>query len=134
MGLTPKQRKFAERIVSGMNPSEAYRAAYDCARMKPATVATQAQRLMRHPNIAPMIEQGFEAAAKSAVWSRETALRRLEAVNLETYERLTETGREGGLDRAASDAFFKSLDRLEAMAGGEAPRGPVVLDDIPEES
>lgn len=134
MGLTPKQRKFADGIVGGLNPSEAYRAAYDCSRMRPATVATEAQRLMVNPNVAPIIERGFEAAAKSAVWSRETALRRLEAVNLDTYRRITETGRESALDRAASDAFFKSLDRLEAMAGGGDARGPVVVDDIPEES
>ena len=32
MSLTPKQEKFAQEVASGKSQSDAYRAAFDCAR------------------------------------------------------------------------------------------------------
>lgn len=130
MGPTSKQLAFADAIVSGANPSEAYRAAYSCGRMSASSVAREAQRLMSNPKIAPIIDKGRRAAARRAAWSRETAIERLEAVNAVSYSRMMETGPQNGFQRADSMAFFGSLDRLRAMtegcdAGGGAP---VVVD------
>ena len=80
-GATPKQIAFANAVVSGASPSEAYRAAYNCAGMSAASVSREANRRLSHPTIAPIIEKGEREAARSAVWSRETAIKRLQSVN-----------------------------------------------------
>jgi hypothetical protein len=45
-GLTAKQRKFCENVVSGMNLAESYRNSYDAENMKPASVQRRAAELM----------------------------------------------------------------------------------------
>ena len=55
-GLTEKQERFCRKYVECVNASEAYRFAYDCARMKPETVNRAAAALMRNSNIATRIE------------------------------------------------------------------------------
>lgn len=54
--LTPKQEKFVEGIVSGKNPSEAYRQAYNTSANN-NTIAKEAQKILKNPNITPIIEQ-----------------------------------------------------------------------------
>ena len=54
--LTPKQEKFVEGIVSGKNPSEAYRQAYNTSANN-NTIAKEAQNILKNPNISPIIEQ-----------------------------------------------------------------------------
>lgn len=129
-GPTPKQIAFANAVVSGASPSEAYRAAYDCAGMSAASVSREANRLLSHPKIAPIIEKGEREAARSAVWSREMAIERLQSVNAVSYARMMETGPERGFQRADSAAFFDSLDRLCEMTDGKEANGgaPVIVD------
>jgi phage terminase small subunit len=45
-GLTRKQRKFAENVVSGMTLADAYRNSYDAENMKPASIHRRACELM----------------------------------------------------------------------------------------
>lgn len=55
--LTPKQEKFCQCIVEGMNQSDAYRAAYDAENMKPNTIHNRAKDLMADGLIAARIEE-----------------------------------------------------------------------------
>lgn len=55
--LTPKQSKFVDNIVSGMNPSEAYKKAYNPPSSNKKTIAENASHLMNHTKILPIIEQ-----------------------------------------------------------------------------
>ena len=55
-GLTRKQRKFAENVVSGMNLSDSYRDAYDSDSMTNATIQREACRLMTNPNVSTCVE------------------------------------------------------------------------------
>ena len=58
MALTPKQEKFCQGIVSGMNQSDAYRHAYDVGEnTTPLSVNQMAYELIQNPNIASRIEQ-----------------------------------------------------------------------------
>ena len=58
MALTPKQEKFCQGIVSGLNQSDAYRAAYDVGvDTKLESVNQMAWDLMRNVGIASRIEQ-----------------------------------------------------------------------------
>lgn len=57
MALTPKQEAFCIAMASGMNPSDAYRSAYDTSKMKPASVNKEAKKLLtENPHITPRIE------------------------------------------------------------------------------
>ena len=55
--LTPKQQKFVDNIVSGKNPSEAYRQAYNTETKNPITIKTSAQKILRKPYISTTIEE-----------------------------------------------------------------------------
>lgn len=115
MGLTPKRRAFVNAIVSGMNPSEAYRAAGYSERMGARSVAVEANKLMRNPDISLAILKGQAEAVKKAIWSRETALERLDEVNSIALGAMRETG---VTDRDNLAGFTASFDRLEAMTDG----------------
>ena len=110
--ITAKQRRFAEGVISGLNPSEAYRAAgYSAA--NPATVAVEAQRLMNHPNISPIIEDGRNQAMSDAIWSRSLSLERMRAVNDAMFEAITENG---CTDAGTVKAFLETSARLDDAA------------------
>jgi len=55
-GLTEKQRKFAESVVSGNSLADAYRNAYDCSNMKPATIQRNAVALMADNRVSTRVE------------------------------------------------------------------------------
>lgn len=55
--LTPKQQAYVTARIEGLGPSDAYRAAYDCANMLPATISREAVEMESHPKIAPLIAQ-----------------------------------------------------------------------------
>lgn len=131
MSATPKQRAFADAIVAGLNPSEAYRAAGYSQRMSASSIAREAQRLLAHPNISPIVERGRRRAAKGAEWSREKAIARLSAINDAAYSALVAIAAGERFDNAARGAFFDSLDRLNALTDvgtGDRPDCPRFYD------
>tara|TARA_B100000085_G_scaffold271699_1_gene285429 strand:- start:20186 stop:20488 length:303 start_codon:yes stop_codon:yes gene_type:complete len=59
-GLTVKQETFVQAYVTGDskgNASAAYRAAYDCEKMKPSSVRAEACRLLDNLNVTQRIDQ-----------------------------------------------------------------------------
>jgi hypothetical protein len=58
--LTKQMNDFAGNILKGMSQSEAYKAAYNAENMKKASIATEAWKLMRHPEVAQIIGAGME--------------------------------------------------------------------------
>lgn len=68
MTLTPKQEEFCRVYVETGNASEAYRRAYDCDRMKPATINRKATELMQNGTITARLGKlQAEAAERSEV-------------------------------------------------------------------
>lgn len=55
-GLTVKQRKFAENVVSGMTLADAYRNSYDAENMKPASIHRRACELMTNGKVKACVE------------------------------------------------------------------------------
>lgn len=110
--ITPKQERFAQGIISGLNPSEAYRqAGYKAGNA--ATVATEAQRLLNNPHISPIIEQGRREAMTNAVWNRTTAIERLQTVNDKLYKKIAD---DEDMSRDTLRAFFDSTKLLNDLA------------------
>lgn len=66
-GLTHKQELFATLIVQGrLSASDAYRAAYNATKMKPATVHRTAHEVLHTPNVAARIAELQREAAEAA--------------------------------------------------------------------
>lgn len=111
--MTPKQEQFANFIIAGVNPSEAYRKAYHCENMKDASVSTEAKKLLQNPNIAPFIEKARKEATENAKWTYKTACERLYCINTCAYSEIQKTGLKTAHN--ALHAFFDSLDRLNKL-------------------
>jgi len=72
--LTPKQEKFCQAIVRGMNQSAAYREAYDAKNMLPTTINERACRLMQESKISTRVEELREPVVEKARYDLETAM------------------------------------------------------------
>ncbi len=67
-GLTAKQEKFCvECAKEGVSYSDAYRAAFDCSRMKPEAIYVEASRLKDDPKISLRIKKLQDMAADEAM-------------------------------------------------------------------
>ena len=66
-GLTPQQEAFAQEVARGKSLSEAYRACYKAARMKPETLHESASRLAADRKVAARINELQAASAEKAV-------------------------------------------------------------------
>lgn len=115
MALTPKQEKFIECVVSGMNYSDAYRASYNCARMKPETVNNKAYILLQKGDIRARIEKARAEAAKNAQWSLDLAVERVRKLNDEAITSLEEDGLYKG--SPSVKALIDSTALLNRMTG-----------------
>lgn len=115
MALTPKQEKFIEGVVAGMNLTDAYRAAYSCARMKPETVNNKAWELSRKGEITARIEKARAEAAKKAQWSLDIAVERVRKLNDKAISDLEEDGLYKG--SPAVKALIESTTLLNRMTG-----------------
>lgn len=92
VNLTAKQEHFVQLIISGTNYSDAYRAAYNCANMKPETINRKAHELANQGKIRARIETAREAAQKKAQWSLEKAVKRVQVLNDQAFESVKEYG------------------------------------------
>ena len=115
MALTPKQEEFIQGVVSGMTYSDAYRAAYNCARMKPETVNNKAYELMQKGEISARVEKARAEAAKNAQWSLDLAVERVRKLNDEALSSLEEDGLYKG--SPSVKALIDSTALLNRMTG-----------------
>lgn len=72
--ITHKQRKFAEAILTGAGPSDAYRAA-GYANTSSHLVSIQAQKVIKHPLVAAYIAKKRQELAAKADVTRQDKLR-----------------------------------------------------------
>ena len=73
--LTAKMEAFAQGVADGLNQSDAYRAAYNCANMKASTIHEAASRLAADYKVLARIKalqaQTAQALATRRGWDRE---------------------------------------------------------------
>ena len=55
--LTPKQLSFVENLSTGINASNAYRAAYTAAKISDKTIWEAASRLSKNPKVVARLDQ-----------------------------------------------------------------------------
>ena len=130
MGLTLKQEKFVNKYLECGNASEALRYAYDCSRMKEATINKRASELLKNGEITGRLEYLKAHLAEASGISALRIIREHEKIafsdatrvrdgwmSLKDFERLTPEER----------ACIKSVEtRTRRIAGGD---GEVMLDE-----
>lgn len=78
MPLTPKQEAFALAYVETGNASEAYRRAYSAEKMKPASVAVNASKLLADAKVALRVQELQAKAVERHETTVDDILRELE--------------------------------------------------------
>ena len=72
--LTSKQLRFCDAIISGLNQTDAYKAAYDTENMLPATISNNAYMLMNHSDITANIQAQRDSILASVTLTKERAI------------------------------------------------------------
>jgi len=76
MALTIKQENFAQEVVKQGNYSNAYRAAYDCARMTSKQINEEASILMSNPKISQRVEDLKSIIQSKKIYTVEQSIKR----------------------------------------------------------
>ena len=76
--LTASQQEFVHLLAGDPNASKAYRSAYNCENMAPASISVEASRLMANPKIALWLSAIRQAHLGRATLSLDEHLRELE--------------------------------------------------------
>jgi len=77
LSLTAKQEAFAQGLANGLGQADAYRAAYDAASMKDATIYNRAGDLMKNGEITARVALLKQGVASKQLWSREMSVKAL---------------------------------------------------------
>lgn len=109
MSLTAKQEAFAQNVASGMTQADAYRAAYNAAKMKPSTVQVKASELIADGKVAGRVKELKDDLAKKQLWTREMSVKAL----AKAYQIAEQAGNSSGMTGAVKE--------LNAMHGFNAP-------------
>lgn len=80
--LTPKQQKFVDNIVSGKNPSEAYKSAYK-NNMTPKEISIEAQHQLKNTSISLAIEQKKAKIEEELIYTAKDSFLNLELAQSE---------------------------------------------------
>ena len=116
-------------LVSGLSQREAYRAAYDCGKMKPESIDQCACRTFATLKVRSRYDALQERAANSVIWNREIAARGLLLVREIAELHIEETRRHkanftekdsreiADLPSAATKAILASTAELNKMFG-----------------
>ena len=84
--LTPKQERFCQVYIETGNASEAYRQAYNTAKMKPETVNRTSKQLLDNRKIAARLDELREEHAKRHEITVDTLVAELEEARKLAFE------------------------------------------------
>lgn len=66
MALTAKQAAYAQARISGLDPSDAYRASYSVENMSPNAIKVEAARLEKHPTVSLTVREAQQKSLEHA--------------------------------------------------------------------
>lgn len=72
--LTPKQEKFVQNIIEGMNQADAYRSAYSCKNMSDNSIYVNASKLVNDTKVALRLKGLREQLIKPSIMSAQERL------------------------------------------------------------
>jgi phage terminase small subunit len=105
-GMTPKQMKFFEGLISGKNQSEAYREAYNAENMSAKSVGIAASHLKMHPGVQSALMEWRHQAGERMKFTVEN----LSHMAVESFEVALDGGNAGQM--AGAIALLAKLNGL----------------------
>lgn len=109
--LTQKQQTFVlHYTINGGNASEAYRKAYDCENMQDNSIAVEASKLLKNPNVTLWLNQAN--VNKQEVFKEE-----LKYSVVDCFEELAEVQNRAKKDKGNYSQEIKAIELKGKLAG-----------------
>lgn len=127
--LTPKQEKACQKYIELGDKSAAYRAAYNCSRMKPQSVNRKAHELFEKVNIRSRVEELKRGLAQRNQITTDTIIQHLKEIILFNPKDLfTEDGNLKNIPDLPLEvaATISSIDMVEVNLGDHVKRSTKV--------
>lgn len=105
--LTAQQEKFAQAIADGKTQADAYRHAYNAAKMKDETIYAMASKLAADHKVAIRVKELKSDLEEKALWTRQDSVLALRSIA---------KGSE-----AKANEIVAAIKELNAMHGFQAP-------------
>jgi phage terminase small subunit len=117
-GLTPKQEKFIQNIVSGMTQRQAYKESYNAENMTDESIDVEACKLFNDTKVAQRYRELLEELKDVAIMSAIERMKFLtDIVKEKEQEDLIMNGIPVGKTGADLNTKMKAIDILNKMSG-----------------
>ena len=118
MGLTPKQEKFIQNIVSGMSQRQAYKDSYNAENMTDESIDVEACKLFNDTKVSQRYQELMKKLEDEAIMSAKERMKFLTDVIKELEEEdLILNGIPVGKKVADLNTKMKAIDILNKMSG-----------------
>ena len=110
MSLTSKQEKFIQALVAGKSQREAYKEAYNAAKMKDKTIDERASVLFKNDKVKTRYNELLEEHKNKALYTREEMVNDLIWIKEKAKEDIKDPKK--GLRQANGTIFINALKEL----------------------
>ena len=110
MSLTSKQEKFIQALVAGKSQRQAYKEAYNAAKMKDETIDTRACELLKNSKVKARYNELLEEHKNKALYTREEMVNDLIWIKEKAKEDIKNPKK--GLRQANGTIFINALKEL----------------------
>ena len=110
MSLTSKQEKFIQALVAGKSQRQAYKEAYNAAKMKDETIDVRACELLKNSKVKARYDQLLEEHKNKALYTREEMVNDLIWIKEKAKEDIKNPKK--GLRQANGTIFINALKEL----------------------
>ena len=110
MSLTSKQEKFIQALVAGKSQRQAYKEAYNAAKMKDETIDTRACELLKNSKVKARYNELLEEHKNKALYTREEMVNDLIWIKEKAKEDIKDPKK--GLRQANGTIFINALKEL----------------------
>ena len=110
MSLTSKQEKFIQALVAGKSQRQAYKEAYNAAKMKDETIDTRACELLKNSKVKARYNELLEEHKNKALYTREEMVNDLIWIKEKAKEDIKDTKK--GLRQANGTIFINAIKEL----------------------
>lgn len=115
--LTPKQQKFVNEICKGVNPSQAYINAYGKKNAGKNTIAVEAQKLLKNPNISLILDRNKKITQEKISYSVEESFKKILEIQQKAFEYKSETTTKDGAVVVVCNPDLKTALKAEELKG-----------------
>ena len=110
MSLTSKQEKFIQALVAGKSQRQAYKEAYNAAKMKDETIDTRACELLKKSKVKARYNELLEEHKNKALYTREEMVNDLIWIKEKAKEDIKNPKK--GLRQANGTIFINAIKEL----------------------